>query len=49
MKKLDYKRNLLLKQLELRTKELGITHPSTVAKSQELDKVILEMQRKMSK
>jgi len=42
---LESKRKLLKKELYLRIKELGPTHPATVEKSQELDKVILEIQK----
>jgi len=42
---LEAKRKLLKKEMELRAKELGLTHPATVAKSQELDKVMLEIQK----
>jgi hypothetical protein len=42
---LEAKRKLLQQKLHLRTKELGPTHPATIEVSQNLDKVILEIQK----
>jgi len=46
---LETKRKLLQQKLHLRIKELGPTHPSAVEISQNLDKVILEIQKTLKK